>query len=88
MTVGNGGTLQVYAQGNYVHEFKGKDGIAFTSGATTLRYANRPLGDYGEAKAGFSVASLGGVTGFVEGFADYGKNYRGGGGRAGLRVGF
>jgi outer membrane autotransporter protein len=88
MTMGNGARMQVYAQGNYVHEFKGKGGIAFTSGGTTLGYSNIALGDYGEAKAGFSIASLGGVTGFIEGFGDYGKNYKGGGGRAGLRFGF
>jgi len=86
--VGGGATAIVYAQGNYVHEFKGKDGIAFTSGGTTLGYNNQRIGDYGEGKIGFSVVSASGVTGFVEGFGEDSNNYKGGGGRAGIRAKF
>jgi hypothetical protein len=83
-----GSKAQVYVQGNYVHEFEGEQGIAFTSGGTTLNYGNRRIADYAEVKVGWSVATPGGVTGFVEGFGDFSKAYKGGGGRAGIRVGF
>jgi len=83
-----GATAIVYAQANYVHEFKGTGGIAFTSGDITLRYGNRPLGDYGEGKIGFSATTAGGVTGFVEGFGSDGGSYKDGGGRAGIRISF
>jgi hypothetical protein len=86
--MGGGSTALLYAQGNYVHEFKGRDGVAFTSGGTTLDYGNRPIGNYGEGKVGFSVVSAGGVTGFVEGFGQESNNYKGGGGRAGIRAKF
>ncbi len=87
----DGGSVAVlYAQGNYVHEFKGKDGIDFISGGQSLAYNNDRIRDYGEGKIGFSVTTAAGVTGFVEGFGDYAKHgdYKGGGGRAGIRVKF
>ena len=88
MEIGGGAVAIVYAQGNYVHEFKGENGIAFTSGGTTLDYRNRAIGDYGEGKIGFSVVSASGVTGFVEGFGEDSNSYKGGGGRAGIRAKF
>lgn len=85
-----GNTAVIYAQGNYVHEFKGKDGIDFINGGQSLDYRNDRLPDYGEAKIGFNVTTPGGVTGFVEGFGEYAKHgdYKGGGGRAGIRIKF
>jgi len=86
--IGGGATLLLYAQGNYVHEFKGDDGITFINGGQKLTYRNRPIADYGEGKIGFSVISTNGLTGFIEGFGDGSRNYKGGGGRVGLRVNF
>jgi hypothetical protein len=90
MDMGGGSVAVIYAQGNYVHEFKGKDGIDFISGGQSLAYNNQRIGDYGEGKIGFNVTTAAGVTGFVEGFGDYAKHgdYKGGGGRAGIRVKF
>ncbi len=85
--IGGGAIAILYAQGNFVHEFEGKGGISFSSSGMTLNYGNRPIGDYGEGKLGFSVVSAIGVTGFVECFGEDGRSYRGGGGRAGMRVG-
>jgi outer membrane autotransporter protein len=76
----------LYAQGNYVHEFEGRDGIHFLTGGQSFGYRNRPIGDYAEGKLGITIAGPGGVAGFVEGFGDYSNSYRGGGGRVGLRV--
>jgi len=88
--MGGGAIAVIYAQGNYVHEFKGKDGLDFISGGQSLAYNNQKIGDYGEGKIGFNVTTAAGVTGFVEGFGDYAKHgdYKGGGGRAGIRVKF
>ncbi|MBA2935940.1 hypothetical protein HZF05_17815 [Sphingomonas sp. CGMCC 1.13654] len=90
MDMGGGAVAVIYAQGNYVHEFKGKDGLDFVSGGQSLAYNNQKIGDYGEGKIGFNVTTAAGVTGFVEGFGDYAKHgdYKGGGGRAGIRVKF
>ncbi|MDB5725530.1 MAG: hypothetical protein JWQ16_2284 [Novosphingobium sp.] len=76
----------VYASGNAVHEFKGRQGLNFTSGGTTFSYRNSRIGTYGEGKIGLSIVSQGGVTGFVEGFGNYSSDYKGGGARAGLRI--
>ncbi len=88
LDLAGGSVAVIYAQGNYVHEFKGKDGIDFTSGGTTVSYDNQKIGDYGEAKLGINISTIGGVTGFIEGFGEYAKHgdYKGGGGRAGLRI--
>lgn len=90
MDIGGSAVAVFYAQGNYVHEFKGKDGIEFASGGQSLAYNNEKVGDYGEGKVGFDVTTTTSVTGFVEGFGDYAKHgdYKGGGGRAGIRVKF
>jgi outer membrane autotransporter protein len=88
MDLGNGATAVIYAQGNYVHEFKGDDGLTFDTGGDGLAFRNRALGDYGQGKIGVSIGSAGGVSGFVEGFGNLGGNYKGGGGRGGLRIKF
>jgi hypothetical protein len=76
----------VYLSGNAVHEFKGRQGLSFTSGGTAFNYRNDRIGTYGEGKIGFNITSPGGVTGFVEGFGNYSNEYKGGGARAGLRI--
>lgn len=76
----------IYASGNAVHEFRGREGVNFTSGGTTFGYRNNRIGTYGEGKIGLSIVSQGGVTGFIEGFGNYSNDYTGGGARAGLRI--
>lgn len=88
MTLAGGSRLTAYVSGMAVHEFDGDDGLAFSSGATTLRFDNHRIGTYGQGTVGFDITTPGGVTGFIEGTGDYNKNYRGGGGRAGIRVKF
>ncbi len=90
MDLGGGSVAVIYAQGNYVHEFKGRDGIKFVSGGQSLDYRNDRIGDYGEGKLGFNITTSSGVTGFIEGFGDYARHgdYKGGGGRAGIRARF
>lgn len=90
-----GPKLALYAGANYVHEFKGRDKVAFTSGGQTLIYTNNRLRDYGEATVGTTIAQGEVVSGFFEG--NYirsfsGKNGQRGidgiGGRAGIRFKF
>ncbi len=78
----------LYVSGNAVHEFRGGSVLTFTSNATPFSYGSNRIGTYGEGKVGLNIASAGGVTGFIEGFGNYSRNYRGGGAQAGLRVGF
>lgn len=87
-TRSNGQLLTVYAGGHAVHEFQGRDRIAFTSGAQTLEFQGERIGTYGQGTLGFSVVTPGGVSGFLEAHGEYGDDYRGGGGRAGLRIAF
>lgn len=88
MALGNGATVVIYAQGNYVHEFEGKDGVSFNTGGASLAFRNQAIGDYGQGKIGVSIGTAGGVSGFIEGFGNIGDNYKGGGGRGGLRIKF
>jgi outer membrane autotransporter protein len=78
----------VYASGMAVHEFQGRDQVTLLSGGQTLTFQNDRIGTYGQGTIGFNITSPGGVTGFIEGFGDYSDQYRGGGGRAGLRIRF
>lgn len=91
-----GSKASIYAGGNYVHEFKGRDSVTFISGGEILTYRNNRVGDYGEAKLGIEIAQTGGVSGFIEGtyirsFSDNSatrSDIEGAGGRAGLRIRF
>ena len=87
MSIGGGNVAVLYASGDYVHEFRGKNGFIFASGPNALAFNNIPLEDYGRGKIGVSITS-GAVTGFIEGNGIYGKRYKGGGARAGLRLAF
>jgi len=78
----------VYVSGHYVHEFEGDGTAAFSSGGQRVALGGDPIGDYGRGTIGFNIASGTRVNGFVEAFGDYGSNYKGGGGRAGLSVRF
>ncbi len=90
-----GSKVALYAGANYVHEFKGRDGVTFTSGGQTLSFTNNRRRDYGEATAGITIAQSQGISGFIEG--NYIRSFsktnglrdtEGAGGRAGLRVKF
>jgi hypothetical protein len=86
--LGASSTLIFYAGGAAVHEFKGKDRLDFTSGGQTIALYNDRLGTYGQGTVGLNIVTAGGVTGFIEGHGEYGDDYKGGGGRAGIRIKF
>lgn len=78
----------LYARGNYVHAFKGKAGLLFSSGGVSQSIVTPQIGDYGEAAIGVNILSKGPVSGFIEGDATLGKGAKGGGGRVGIRFKF
>ena len=81
--------ITVYAGGNYVHEFKGNDQVAFVSGGQTAAFANQRVRDYGEGTLGVNIGSQqGAISGFFEGRYANGGDYEGYGGRAGVRFRF
>ncbi|MGY4398999.1 hypothetical protein ACVWZA_004211 [Sphingomonas sp. UYAg733] len=80
--------LVFYAGAAAVHEFKGDDQVRFTSGAQTIAFSNDRLGTYGQGTLGINIVTAGGVTGFIEAHGEYGDDYKGGGGRAGIRIKF
>jgi hypothetical protein len=86
--LGAGSTLVFYAGGAAVHEFKGKDRLDFTSGGQTIALYNDRLGTYGQGTLGINIVTAGGITGFIEGHGEVGGDYKGGGGRAGIRIKF
>ena len=90
-----GPKMALYAGANYVHEFKGRDNVTFTSGNQTLTYTNDRLRDYGEATVGVTISQNESVSGFFE--ANYVRSFsdtndlrgiEGFGGRAGIRFKF
>ena len=90
-----GPKMSLYAGANYVHEFKGRDNVTFTSGTQTLTYTNDRLRDYGEATMGVTISQNESVSGFLE--ANYVRSFsknndlrgiEGFGGRAGIRFKF
>lgn len=86
--IGESSKLVFYVGGAAVHEFKGDDGLRFTSGAQTLVLGSDALGTYGQGTLGFNIMTASGVTGFLEAHGEYGDDYQGGGGRAGIRIKF
>ncbi|WP_156878179.1 beta strand repeat-containing protein [Sphingopyxis sp. QXT-31] len=91
----SGSEVALYAGGNYVREFKGKDRVIFTGGGQTLAFTNNRIDDYGEAIVGVTIAQSEGVSGFFEGHytRSFGSNNglrdrEGAGGRAGIRIKF
>lgn len=87
-TESTGNVLAFYASGEAVKQFRGRDRIAFKSGATTLHFDGGRIGTYGRRTLGLNVAMPGGVTGFIEAHGEYGDDWKGGGGRGGLRLSF
>jgi hypothetical protein len=86
--LGASSTLVFYAGGAAVHEFEGEGRLNFTSGAQTIALRNDRLGTYAQGTLGLNIITAGGISGFVEGHADYSNSYTGGGGRAGIRIKF
>ncbi|GAA0296566.1 hypothetical protein GCM10009087_02920 [Sphingomonas oligophenolica] len=81
--------VSFYAGGNYVHEFKGRDQVAFVSGGQTVLFSNDRIRDYGEGTLGMNIGSdQGKISGFFEGRYADGGDYEGYGGRAGVRLRF
>ncbi|MEG3089628.1 autotransporter outer membrane beta-barrel domain-containing protein [Sphingomonas sp. PB4P5] len=87
-SLGTSSKLVFYVGGAAVHEFKGENRVDFTSGAQTISIANDRLGTYGQGTIGLNIVTASGVTGFIEGHGEYGDSYKGGGGRAGIRIKF
>lgn len=85
---GGGGALTYYLGGRVVHEFEGEGRIIFTSGSSTIGVTNEPLDTYGRFEIGLNILSAAGVSGFLEANADINDDYRGFGGRAGIRIPF
>lgn len=85
-----GDLLIFYGGGNIVKTFQGRDTLIFTNNSIPLSFGDNLIGIYGEGYAGLSVKSRGHVSGFFEAYGDYGGRdaQRGGGVRAGLRLGF
>ncbi|MEM8695951.1 MAG: autotransporter domain-containing protein [Pseudomonadota bacterium] len=87
-TIGGGSTLTYYGGGHVVHEFEGDGSITFASGTSSIGLVNDPRETFGRFELGVNIATVGGVSGFVEGNADIGDDYQGYGGRAGIRIAF
>lgn len=81
-------TVAFYLDGAAVKEFEGRDGLRFTSGGRSVHLRGDRLGTYGQSTLGMTATMAGRVSGFLEGHGEFGGAYRGGGGRAGLRIGF
>ena len=82
-----GSTVNLYVGGNAVKEFRARDRVGFTNNGTSLLFGADRIPFYGEGFGGMTIGA-GPVSGFFEGFGNYGKvrSLRGGGGRAGLRL--
>ncbi|WP_193372914.1 autotransporter [Novosphingobium sp. AP12] len=86
--IGAGNTITFYASGMAVKEFEGDSGVGFVSGPYRFDIGNRPIDTYAQGTLGFKVTTPSGITGFVEGTADVSKDYKGAGGRAGIKIPF
>jgi outer membrane autotransporter protein len=85
----DGSHVLLYVGGHAVKEFEGKDSLVFSNNGTDYRFGSDNIGLYGEGVAGVKVISAGRLSGFIEGFGDYGRrsdSVRGGGGRVGLSI--
>jgi hypothetical protein len=82
----SGSSLIYYGGANLVHEFAGEDGVTLLSGGTSEHLPNAAIKTYGQGVLGLSLRSAGRISGFVEGNANFGGDYKGGGGRVGLSI--
>jgi len=83
--MGKGGKAVFYARAAWVHSFHGDGSALLESGGTSDGVTTAKLGDYGEGSIGVNLLTSGRLSGFIEGDADVGKSYKGGGGRVGIR---
>lgn len=87
-TLPEGRKALYYARLSFVHEFDGDAGMTFRSGGVAQSIGNEAVGDYGQAAVGVNILTNGPVSGFVEGEADFGGDFSGGGARIGVRYRF
>ncbi len=80
--------LNYYLSGQAVHQSQSDDGLLFTSGISSIQIQNQLSNTFGRFEMGLSIATRGGVTGFIEGNADISGDYTGYGGRGGLKIQF
>lgn len=78
----------LYASGSVVHEFRATDGLRFDNAGQSLDIGNDRIGTYGHGAIGINIVINGRVNGFIEASGDASKDYKGGGGRAGIGVAF
>lgn len=84
-----GGTeLTFYGAGDFVHEFKGKDGATLLSAGQSVWVPGARMDDYGQATLGLDIKGSGPVSGFIQGSGTFGSSYSGVDGRAGIRFAF
>ena len=60
----------------------------FANSGESFGLPNNRIGTYGHGTIGVNIVTNGRVNGFIEASGDASKNYKGGGGRAGLSVSF
>ncbi|MBA4090226.1 MAG: hypothetical protein C0494_06480 [Sphingobium sp.] len=85
--IGGGAKLNLYAQGDYVQPFGGKAAVTFSTMTTGVSFDDDRIGAYGKGRVGLSITQ-GRITGFIEGDTRFSSDYRSGGGKVGLRIGF
>jgi outer membrane autotransporter protein len=83
--MGAGGKAVFYARASFVHDFHGRGSALLESGGTSDGVTGVRPGDYGEGAVGVNLITAGRLSGFIEGDADVGHSYKGGGGRVGIR---
>ncbi len=87
-TIWGGNNMTYYLGGQAVHQKQTGDGLTFASGDNSIEIDNRLSRTFGRFDLGLSIATKGGVTGFIEGNVDVSGDYTGIGGRGGLKVQF
>lgn len=86
--LGDGETqLRYYLRGDVVQPFAGSGITGFSTPADNVAFLDERIGTHGAGRIGLSFTQ-GALTGFVEGEGRFSSEYRGGGGRVGLRIGF
>lgn len=81
--------VSLYGGANYVHEFRGRSNVVFTSGGQTAAFRSPHNADYVEGTLGVNIGSESGkLSGFFEGRYADGRDYDGYGVRGGVRVRF
>lgn len=94
--IGSDAKMSFYAGASYVHAFKDEGQVTFANSGGTFSAMRGRMPDYGEAVAGFTIASNTSVSGFME--ANYTRTFKtgtgdnakleGAGGRVGINFKF